>query len=99
MTVTEIYPGAAIEATQPLKVVRKLELEWDDPHPLDDRCLFVDHRAAMHARTHVSATGASEFLAVRIDLPNGEHFLISLTRAAQANLATAIEDARTRWDA
>jgi hypothetical protein len=94
MTVTEIHPGA-VEETQPIKIVRRLELEWNDSRPLDSDCLFVDHRADIRGVVSVNARG-TEFLSVRVDLPDGQHFLLALTSTAQLHLADAIAGAYQR---
>lgn len=97
MTVTHIAPRST-EQTQPIKVVRRRELEWNDSQPLDSTCLFVDHRAEIRGVVGTNVSG-HEFLSVRIELADGTHFLLALTGTAQLHLADAIQGAYERRDA
>lgn len=96
MTVTPIT-SRSVEQTQPIKVVR--ELRWNNPHPFDENCLFVDYRSVMTACVNVSGDGAHEYLSVRIGLPGGGHFLLALTGSAESELIQKMIDAHAKWDA
>lgn len=96
MTVTPIT-SRSTEPAQPIKAIQiTRELEWNDPHPLDRECLFVDHRSEIKATINVGA-GGHEYLSVRIALPDGEHFQLAFTGTAQLWLADAIESAHAKW--
>lgn len=98
MTVTPIT-SRSTEQTPPIKAIQiTRELEWNDPHPLDRECLFVDHRSEIKAAIRVGA-GGHEYLSVRIALPDGEHFQLAFTGTAESELIQKMIDAHAKWDA